>query len=188
MNTEKQENIEPKDKTTPETKTKKLTAKEDMFVKEYLIDLNATQAAIRAGYSEKTAKEIGYENLTKPHIQESLSSLIAERSEKIEITAEYVLNSLKELAERCLQRVPVMVRKGRGWEQAKETVEHEDGTTTEEGVWRFDSRGANSALRSLGEHLGLFKTVFSNDPKNPLPSNIQIIQLPQNGREKPEDN
>lgn len=45
-----------------------LTDKQQRFVDEYLIDLNATQAAIRAGYSEKTAKEIGSENLTKPNI------------------------------------------------------------------------------------------------------------------------
>ena len=49
-------------------KPKKLTAKQQKFIDEYLIDLNATQAAIKAGYNEKCAKEIGYENLTKPHI------------------------------------------------------------------------------------------------------------------------
>ena len=49
--------------------TKKLTAKQQKFVAEYLKDLNATQAAIRAGYSEKTAKEVGCQNLTKLNIQ-----------------------------------------------------------------------------------------------------------------------
>ena len=46
----------------------KLTAKQKKFVEEYLIDLNATQAAIRAGYSTESAKEIGCENLTKPNV------------------------------------------------------------------------------------------------------------------------
>ena len=59
---------------------KELTAKQRMFVKEYLIDLNATQAAIRAGYSENAAKEIGYENLTKPHITEAIQQEFAARS------------------------------------------------------------------------------------------------------------
>jgi phage terminase small subunit len=54
-------------------KEKKLTPKERLFVAEYLKDFNATQAAIRAGYSKKTARSIGYENLTKPHIQKALS-------------------------------------------------------------------------------------------------------------------
>ena len=47
----------------------KLTPKQELFCKEYLIDLNAKQAAIRAGYSPKTAGEQGYENLNKPHLQ-----------------------------------------------------------------------------------------------------------------------
>ena len=50
----------------------RLTAKQERFVEEYLVDLNATQAAKRAGYSERTATEIGYENLRKPHLQEAL--------------------------------------------------------------------------------------------------------------------
>ena len=53
-----------------------LTAKQARFVEEYLIDLNATQAAIRAGYSEKTAAAVGHENLRKPKIAESLTSII----------------------------------------------------------------------------------------------------------------
>lgn len=55
-----------------EAKEKKLTPKEKIFISEYLKDFNATQAAIKAGYSKKTAKEQGYEILTKPHIQEAV--------------------------------------------------------------------------------------------------------------------
>jgi len=165
---------------------KKLTPKEAQFVREYLIDLNATQAAIRAGYSEKSAYSTGWDNLRKPEIQEALAKVMAKRAEKADITAEFVLGSLKELAERCMQKVPVMVKVGKDWVQATEEVEHEDGTVTREGVWKFDSKGANSSLRSLGDHLGLFKTIFSNDPDNPLPSNVTIIKLPSNGRDKPE--
>jgi len=49
-----------------------LTPKQQRFVEEYLIDLNATQAAIRAGYSEKTAYSVGHENLKKPEIQKAI--------------------------------------------------------------------------------------------------------------------
>lgn len=59
----------------------KLTAKQKRFVEEYLIDCNATQAAIRAGYSKKTAKQIGQENLTKP----DLKKCIDEQLEKISL-------------------------------------------------------------------------------------------------------
>lgn len=77
---------------------KKLTPKQERFVAEYLIDLNATQAAIRAGYSEKTAQEIGAENLTKPMIRQHIDAALAKRSEKTEITADRVLKEISRMA------------------------------------------------------------------------------------------
>lgn len=74
-----------------------LTPKQTLFVQEYLIDLNATQAAIRAGYSAKTAKSIGQENLTKPAIAEAIAAAQEERAEKCEVNAAYVLNRLVEV-------------------------------------------------------------------------------------------
>lgn len=71
-----------------------LTAKQARFVEEYLIDLNATQAAIRAGYSEKTAHSIGAENLIKPEIQNAIAEAQAKRSERTKIDADYVLKRL----------------------------------------------------------------------------------------------
>jgi hypothetical protein len=59
-----------------------LNARQTEFVKQYLIDLNATQAAIRAGYSAHTAKEIGYQNLRKPRIAMAIESALAEFSSK----------------------------------------------------------------------------------------------------------
>lgn len=75
----------------------KLTPKQELFVKEYLIDLNATQASIRAGYSESSAKEIGCENLTKPNIQKAIAETQAERMAKLDINADYVLKRLLEV-------------------------------------------------------------------------------------------
>ncbi|MGL4588424.1 MAG: terminase small subunit [Acinetobacter ursingii] len=75
----------------------KLTAKQQRFVEEYLIDLNATQAAIRAGYSEKTANEIGAENLAKPSIAKAIQDALKERSERVQIDADYVLKRLVEI-------------------------------------------------------------------------------------------
>jgi len=69
----------------------KLTAKQQRFVEEYLIDLNATQAAIRAGYSPESAKEIGCENLTKPNIKAAIDKAMAERSRRTGITQDRVL-------------------------------------------------------------------------------------------------
>ena len=77
---------------------KKLTPKQRRFIDEYLIDLNATQAAIRAGYSEKTAQQIGAENLTKPVIQEEIQKRQDRIHAKLEITQERVLQELAAIA------------------------------------------------------------------------------------------
>ena len=76
-----------------------LTDKQEMFCREYLIDLNATQAAIRAGYSEKTARASGCENLTKPDIENRIAELKADRNEQVSVDAAYVLRRLIEIDE-----------------------------------------------------------------------------------------
>ncbi len=76
----------------------KLTPKQDMFVKEYLVDLNATQAAVRAGYSAKTAEAIGLENLGKPRIKAAIDRAIKKRSERTEIKADDVLQYWHDIA------------------------------------------------------------------------------------------
>jgi len=74
-----------------------LTPKQQRFVEEYLIDLNATQAAIRSGYSEKTARQIGEQNLSKLDIQKAIQDALKERSERVQIDADYVLKRLVEI-------------------------------------------------------------------------------------------
>ncbi len=68
-----------------------LTAKQQAFVNEYIVDLNATQAAIRAGYSEDTAHVIGSENLQKPWVAEAIQESLDLRAERTRITADRVL-------------------------------------------------------------------------------------------------
>ncbi len=124
----------------------KLTPKQTQFCKEYIVDFNGTQAAIRAGYSKKTAGIIAWENLKKPNIQKYVSELIAKRSDKTEITADYVLKGLHEVATRCLQREPILDSKGKST-----------------GEWRFEASGANRALELLGRHLELFTDRLKTD-------------------------
>ena len=76
----------------------KLTKKQKLFIDEYLIDLNATQAAIRAGYSVNDAKEQGYENVTKPHIQEAIAKSMAERSKRTGVNQDRVVLELAKIA------------------------------------------------------------------------------------------
>ena len=71
-----------------------LTSKQARFVEEYLVDLNATSAAIRAGYSEKTAATIGHENLRKPKIADAIRAGRAKLSKRAQISQEDVLAGL----------------------------------------------------------------------------------------------
>lgn len=75
----------------------KLTNKQSKFIDEYLIDLNATQAAIRAGYSEHTAGLIGCENIKKPNIRQEIDRRAAIISEKSHEKISYVISNLMEL-------------------------------------------------------------------------------------------
>lgn len=76
-----------------------LTGKQKRFVEEYLIDLNAAQAAIRAGYSKNTAYAIGHENLKKPKIAKAIARAQEQRSERTQIDADWVLTRLAEEVE-----------------------------------------------------------------------------------------
>ena len=71
-----------------------MTAKQQRFCDEYLIDLNATQAAIRAGYSKKTARAIANENLTKPYIKEYIEKRMAEKESELIADQDEVLKYL----------------------------------------------------------------------------------------------
>ena len=120
---------------------KKLTEKEKAFCQEYLKDFNGCQSAIRAGYSENSARNIASENLTKPYIAQYLQQLIDKRSENCELSAQWVLDNLKEVVARCMQAEPVF---------------DNDGNLIE---YKFNAMGANKSLELIGKHLGMFKDV-----------------------------
>lgn len=145
----------------------KLTDKQTAFVREYLVDLNATQAAIRAGYSERTASRIGPQLLGKTWVREAIEKAQAKRARRVEVTQDYVLSNLVEVVERTMQRAPVMDRKG-------EQVTDEEGRA----VWTFDAKGANRALELLGKHLGIFtdkvKAEVSGPDGRPVASEIVV--------------
>jgi len=144
------------------TTSEKLNAKQRAFVLEYLKDGNGTQAAIRAGYSAKTAYSIGGRLLNHVEVQAAIHEARAAREKRTLVTADWVVLALKEVAERCMQRVPVMVKVNGTFEPATETVpcDCEDPAckgTRSVGVYEFDSTGANRALELLGRHTGAFK-------------------------------
>lgn len=127
-----------------------LTPKQQRFVEEYLIDLNATQAAIRAGYSEKTARSIGQRLLTNVDIQKAIEEAQNKRTERTEITQDYVLSNIQKVIERCMQQEAVLARDG-----SPLLVQGPDGDLACQ--FEFKENGALKGLELLGKHLGLFK-------------------------------
>ena len=154
----------------------KLTDKQKEFVRQYLVDLNATQAAIRAGYSVKTAYRQGADLLQKTSIREAIEKAQAKRARRVEVTQDYVLSNLVEVVERTMQRAPVLDRKG-------EQVTDEEGRA----VWTFDAKGANRALELLGKHLGIFtdkvKAEVSGPDGGPMASEI-VVRFVEPGGEQ----
>jgi phage terminase small subunit len=134
----------------------KLTAKQEMFCREYIIDLNATQAAIRAGYSKKTAKDIGCQNLAKLNIAEFIQSLKEDREEKLEINADWVLAQAVKVHERCMQ---------------EEQVTDSQGMTT--GEFKFEHSGANKSLELIGKHTSI--KCFTDKVEVAAPEGITFI-------------
>lgn len=155
----------------------KLTEKQKRFCDEYLIDLNATQAAIRAGYSEKTARQIGQENLTKPDIREYIDKRMSEKEESLIADQDEVMRYLTAVMRReKSEHVVVTVR-----EKKIVPIEGEDGKThrmTEEKevpkVVEIPSRlsDSNKAAELLGKAYGIYTDKMDVDVDGELNINI----------------
>lgn len=150
-----------------------LTDKQRRFVDEYLVDLNATQAAIRAGYSQKTARQIGDENLSKPDIAEAVQEAQVTRAKRTEITQDEVINDLRELRDICMGRKPIRIT---------EVIKNAQAGTAESvevDVNAFEPTAANKALELLGKHIGMFKEKLehSGPDGGPIPTMPTTIQL-----------
>jgi phage terminase small subunit len=117
-----------------------LTPKQEQFVVEYLKDLNATQAAARAGYSEHSAKDLGGQLLANPKVRAAIDAAKAGRVERTKIDADYVLAGIQRVTERCEQAEPVYDAEGRAT-----------------GEYRFEAGNALRGYELLGKHLAMFK-------------------------------
>ncbi|MER2061396.1 MAG: terminase small subunit [Aerococcus urinaeequi] len=142
-----------------------LSAKMKLFCKEYMIDLNATQAAVRAGYSPKSAREIGNENLKKPAVMEYLKKMMDKRATKLEITAERVLQEYARIGFSQItdfvhvqtvgeeQKVVVKDTKDLSLEQIAALASIEQG---EFGI-KVKLHEKIRALDAMSKHLGVFR-------------------------------
>lgn len=177
----------------------KLKAKQLAFCQEYLIDLNATQAAIRAGYSERTARQAGAENLSKPVIQSEVKRLMEERAARNEIDADTVLGELLRIARadigqafnpdgslKSMADMPEEIRRAISGVDVFEEFEgrgedrEQIGFTKKVRFW-----DKVKALEMLGRHLRLFiDKVEHSGPgggpivvESPRPSNEQVAEF-----------
>ncbi|MDR1514077.1 MAG: terminase small subunit [Synergistaceae bacterium] len=148
-----------------------MNARQQRFVNEYLVDLNATQAAIRAGYSEKTAYSVGQENLIKPEIKNAIDAALAERSKRTEVTADRVVKELARIAFVDTRQIFEWGPDGVTLRPSDELTDDEAAivaevseTISKDGgsikAKRFDKL---KALELLGRHLGMFKDKLEVD-------------------------
>ena len=148
---------------------KKLTAKQQRFCDEYLIDLNATQAAIRAGYSEKTARQIATENLSKPSIREYIDERMKEKEAALIADQNEVMRYLTSVMRRELNEsvVVTLQNKTEKWVKVEGTGKLKKQTTTEEtpAVVPIPARlsDANKAAELIGKRYGIFKDSMKLD-------------------------
>lgn len=156
-------------------------------MEEYLIDLNATQAAIRAGYSPLTARDIGCENLTKPNIKNAIDKAIAERSKRTGINADRVIREIAKIAfvnagevidfDTAILMDKISEDDMAAIQSVKIKTFGEDGVERE--VKLADKL---KALELLGKHLGLFKEniELTGDVKTEM-TNLAAILEQMNG-------
>ena len=149
-----------------ENKEQKLTDKQRLFISEYLVDLNATRAAIAAGYSENTARQTGHENLTKPYIRDAVNAELKKRT----LSHEEVLARLSDIAtfdpgeylERGFLDVSQMIKDGKS-KFIKGITPTKEGTS-------YKFHDSHEALRDLGRYHVLFTDRIQTDTtdrKNP---------------------
>lgn len=156
-------------------KKAKLTEKQRRFVDEYLIDLNATQAAIRAGYSVKTANEQGSQNLAKLSIQQAIAEQMAERSKRTGINQDRVVLELAKIA--LVKMTDIVDSQGRIKSDASpddlaciESVKYKESESDTGSSVEREVKIASKlkALELLGKHLGMWNDKLDVNITQPI--------------------
>jgi len=159
-----------------------LTTKQKVFAQEYLVDFNASQAAIRAGYSAKTSRTSGCTLLANPNIQAFIKEQQQKRAEKLEISADRVL---KEIAKIAFFDVRNLFENDGIPKNINELDENTSGAicgldvvtvgNSDSGlgqVLKYKLADKNAGLEKLCKYLGLFKEDAANSNENPEPKQI----------------
>lgn len=167
----------------------KITGKQTAFVAEYLVDLNATQAAIRAGYSTKTAYSAGQRLLKNVEVQKAIAEAQVKRTERTEITADRVVSELAKIAfadpRDLMEWGPNGVRLKDSAdlteEQAASVAEVSETTTKDGGSLRLKKHDKVKALELLGRHMGMFKDKV--EMSGEVMADVRVYEVPDNGRD-----
>lgn len=192
------ENVSEPASNLPETASRvSLTVKQQLFVAEFMVDTNATQAAIRAGYSKRTAKAMGTENLSKPAIRAAIDAEIEKLKTKISFTAEAVLAELALIgfagmgdfvtidASGLVQAIPLdglaenkhriirKVKEKRVIRSTKGTEENPDGDQILDATFEFELCDKVKSLELLARHLGLLHDKTEVDMKQSVQITIK---------------
>lgn len=162
-----------------------MTKKQKLFCDEYLIDLNATQAAIRAGYSPETAGSIGNENLKKPEIRAHIDRAMAERSRRTGVNADRVVQELAKIAfvnaSDVIDPETATIKEDALPEDTAAIQSVKVKTFGEDGLER-EIRMADKlkALELLGKHIGMFRERISvstvNEEQTKLDNILQQLR------------
>lgn len=121
-----------------------LTDMQQLFADYYLIELNATEAAKKAGYSDKTAYSQGQRLLKHVEVRAYIDEKQQVRAKKMGLDADWVLKRLQAISDRCMTAEPVLE-----WDPESKSMK-------ETGEYKFDSNGANRSTELIGKHLGMF--------------------------------
>ena len=167
--------------------TRKLTAKQRLFVAEYLIDLSATQAAIRAGYSPKQADAIGYGNLRKPDISSAIQKAMDERAKRIGITQDRVLLEYARIAFYDPRKLvdadgKIIPFAGLDEDTARAVVSFDMVSMEKSEGELVKVRLADklAALNSLARHLGMFNDKMTVEVKGGLAERLARMRAKRN--------
>lgn len=144
----------------------------ELFCHEYLIDLNITKTAIRAKFSEKSARQHGWVVFSRPEVQERIDYLKSQHIKELGIDAYYVLKNLKSVAERCMQSEEVLDRDG-----FPVFIEGPDGNIAPQ--YKFDQNGANKSLELMMKHLGMLsdkvKHEHTGKDGKPIRMSLEVV-------------
>lgn len=151
--------------------TKTLTPKQTRFIQEYMLDLNATQAAIRSGYAKNGAEVTGSRLLRNPKLAEALASAKKERAESLKIDADWVLKELVSLYYKCIGDTKPLL-------QSRSKKHLRDGAGN--ALYTFNAGGAARALELIGKHVDVqsFKDRVEHDV------GMSLIERLQAGRDR----